>query len=188
MTRLEKNGGVNRMNSNTVTFHGSNNNSVRSNGPLNTAFLANSNSNNNVRSNSPLNNAFLENSNASVRSNGPLNTAFRANSNTNTSRVLRNMNLNEILDEIEQEPVGGAGRGIDVYAKYNRRAQELNASNPAMAQKIRQAGRNVARSANSNFNANLVSRKGRKSSRRATRRQKNQRTQKNQRNQKNQRK
>jgi hypothetical protein len=52
-----------------------------------------------------------------------------------------NSNLQAEINVIEGEATAGAGRPSNAYAKYERRAKELNASNPELAAKLRNAGR-----------------------------------------------
>lgn len=91
------------------------------------------NSASNITYNAELNNATNNTANYNV--------GFNYVSNNNEIDADNNSNLQAEIDVIEGEATAGAGRPSNAYAKYERRAKELNASNPELAAKLRNAGR-----------------------------------------------
>lgn len=80
------------------------------------------------------NNAFNNASNITAN----FNVGFDYVSDNNESD--NNSNLQAEIDVIEGEATAGAGRPSNAYAKYERRAKELNVTNPKLAAKLRNAG------------------------------------------------
>lgn len=77
---------------------------------------------------------------SNISYNAELNVGFNYES-VNNNDADNNSNLQAEIDVIEGEATAGAGRPSNAYAKYERRAKELNASNPELAAKLRNAGR-----------------------------------------------